>query len=94
MTREEDLLQIKHGALREMYKEAEPGLDFDDLRENPDEYPDDYYNHHELSGERVKEIFTKHVEESDLNLTSTEHAHLSISVITSMSPRSPMEDEQ
>lgn len=81
-----DLIEIRNDALREMYSEAEPPLDFDDVLENPDDYGDEWYKQHYLPSERVKEIFEKHADKHDL--TQREHASLSISTITSLSPTS------
>lgn len=62
-----ELKEVAYDALREMYSEAEPPLDFDHLRENPDEYPDDWYEQHALDGERQREIVDKHINEHQLS---------------------------
>jgi len=81
-----DLKQLRNDILREVYAEAEPGLDFDEVLDNPDEQPDDWYQRHYLSDERQREIFTKHVEDFERELTSSEHADLSLTCITSLGP--------
>ena len=79
-----NLIELRNDILREVYKEAEPGLDFDDLLENPEDYPDDWYSNHYLSSEREQEIFDKHTD--DASLTSSEHTDLALTCITSMGP--------
>jgi len=80
----DDLQELAYDILREMYDEAEPGLDWDDLRENPDEYPDDWYSQHYLSDERQREIFDKHVEGE--TLTDDEHTSLVMTCILDLGP--------
>jgi len=46
--------------------------------------PDDWYSQHYLSSEREQEIFDKHTQ--DVDLTSSEHAHLALVCITSLGP--------
>jgi Tat protein secretion system quality control protein TatD with DNase activity len=72
--------------MEQMYNEAEPGLDFMDLLENSDEYPDDWYSQHTLSSERQQEIFEEHVEAADLS--DREHTQLSIECIVNLGPSS------
>lgn len=67
MTDTDDATKVAFDALREMYSEAEPPLDFDHALENPDEYGDEWYAKHELSNERQEEIFEKHADRADLN---------------------------
>lgn len=86
MTDNAELKRIRNRALRQMYNEAEPGLDFDDLLENPEKYPDNWHQRHHLPSERVKEIFENHVDGHDL--TTEEHAQLTLTVITDLSPTS------
>lgn len=64
-----DAKEVAYDALREMYDEAEPPLDFDDALENPDNYGDEWYKEHELPNERQREIVDKHIDKHDL----TEH---------------------
>jgi len=81
-----ELKEIAYDALREMYSEAEPPLDFDDVLENPEEYPDDWYSRHELDGERQKEIVEKHCEKHDLS--SRERTTVTFAAITDLGPTS------
>lgn len=81
-----DLKELRDDILREMYAEAEPPLDFDEVLANPDDQPDDWYQRHYLDSERQKEIFSKHVENFERELTSSEHADLSLTCITSLGP--------
>lgn len=82
-----DIEQLHNEILADMYNEADPGLDWYDLLEHPEQYPDDYYLHHALSSERQKEIFDEHTER--VSLTRSEHASLSISVFMDKAPASP-----
>lgn len=79
-----DLVEIRDDVLREMYDEAEPGLDFDDLLDDPDEYPDDWYEQHTLDSERQREILDKHLEQYDL--TEQEHTSLVMTCILDLGP--------
>lgn len=79
-----NLEEIRNSIMQEMYEEAEPGLDFSDLVENPDEYPDDWYSQHYLSDERQEEIFDKHVEQHDLS--KREHSALVMECILNLGP--------
>ena len=79
-----ELQEIAYDIMREMYDEAEPGLDWDDLRENPDEYPDDWYSQHYLPSERQREILDKHIEKHDL--TEKEESSLSWTCILDLGP--------
>jgi hypothetical protein len=82
-----DLWEIAKDALNEIYDEAEPGLDFDDLLENTDDYPDDWFGQHTLSAEREQEILQKHKSKHDL--TEREKTQLTMTVIVNYGPRSP-----
>lgn len=87
-----DLRELADEILTEMYEEAEPSRDFMELRENPEEAEDEWYMNHYLSGERCREIFEKHTE--DVDLTSAEHASLSLECLTSLAPTSTPPEEQ
>lgn len=67
MTSDEELREISYDVLREMYEEAEPGLDFDEALEDPDEMDDDWYQQHSLPKKRQLEIRDKHCEKHNLN---------------------------
>lgn len=81
-----DLKELRNDILREVYAEAEPSLDFDKMLDNPDDQPDDWYQRHYLSDERQEEIFEKHVENFERELTRSEHADLALTCITSLGP--------
>lgn len=85
--RQDELRELADEMLADMYEDADPPLDFYDVVENPEEYPDDWYQQHTLSNERIREIFDKHTE--DVSLTSAEHAELSLTVLTSLAPATP-----
>jgi len=85
-----DLEELVNDICREMYEEAEPGLDWDDLRKNPDDYPDDYFERHYLGRERQREIFDEHCEDHDL--TKREHSQLTTTVILGYAPAYPPRD--
>lgn len=52
--------EVAFDALREMYSEADPPLDFDHALENPNEYGDQWYQDHYLSYEKQHKIVEKH----------------------------------
>lgn len=72
-------------ALTKIYEEAEPGLEFEHIQANPDEYPDDWYQNHFLPAERQTEI----IEEmsNKYELSNKENAALSITVTLNYGPR-------
>lgn len=84
-----DLEEIANDMLRQMYDEAEPSRDYDEVLENPEEVEDEWYKNHYLDGDRVQEIFEEHCEKH--NVTDREHLSLSIHVITGASPTSNKE---
>lgn len=82
-----DLVEIRNDILREMYSEAEPPLDFDEVLENPEEYNDSrWFEQHYLPRERSEDIFDKHVERHDL--TESEASSLSFTCIVNYGPTS------
>lgn len=83
--------EVAFKALREMYSEAEPPLDFDAVVENPDEFDEDWYSNYELSSERQREIFEKHAEKSDLS--ETERRTVKIIALLYYAPASGRGDE-
>lgn len=86
-----DLQEVVYDILQEVYEEAEPGLDFEDLRENPEDYPDDWYSQHYLDEEREREILEKHLEKHDL--TEREESQITFTVILDMGPSNVPPDE-
>lgn len=85
-----DLVEVRDTIMREVYSEAEPGLDWDDLLENPDEYPDDWYEQHTLPAEREREIFDKHCDEFDVG--EQERTALTMTCILDLGPSNPTEE--
>jgi hypothetical protein len=83
----EELTAVRDDILREMYQEAEPPLDFDDVLENPDEYSDDWYRNHTLSSEKQREILNKHFDKHEL--TGSEITSLTFTCITDVGPTTP-----
>ncbi len=81
-----DLTELRNDILREMYASAEPPLDFDEVLANPDDQPDDWYQRHYLDSDEQQEIFEKHVEEYERELTQSEHAALSTTCIMMLGP--------
>lgn len=59
--------KVAFDALREMYKKADPGFNFDKVLEDPDEQPDEWYKQHDLEEEKQREIVDKHCEKNDLS---------------------------
>lgn len=57
---------IAFDALRQIYEEAEPGMDFDHALDNPDEYGESWYTNHYLPSERQREIVDEHCATHDL----------------------------
>lgn len=80
-----DTENITDKILEQMYEEAEPGLDFMDLRDNPSEYPDDWYDQHHLDNERQQEIIEEHCSQHDL--TQRERSSVEITCILNYGPR-------
>ncbi len=62
-----DLWEICSDILRQMYAEAEPPLDFDDVLDSPKDFDSEWYTQHTLSQERQNEIVQEHVEQHDLS---------------------------
>jgi hypothetical protein len=87
---ENDLWAIARNALREIYDEAEPGLDFDDVLENPEDYQYEWFNEHELAPEREREIVRKYKEKH--NMTNRESVQFTLTVITEYGPANPEDD--
>jgi len=81
---EDELREIAYDILREVYNEAEPGLDFDDVLENHSEYPEHYYDYHRIPAEKHIEIFDKHIEQ--YNLTDGEERHIHMIAVLSLGP--------
>lgn len=79
-----DLEQIRNDILRQMYREAEPGVDFDDVLDNPDDYERHWYLNHSLDRDRQQEIVDEHVAAYDLN--ERELASLQMETILSLGP--------
>jgi hypothetical protein len=86
-----DLTELRNDIMRHMYNEADPGLDWDEVIENPDIVDGDWYKDHTLAQKRQREIFNKHV--SGESLSSTEHARLSLQCLTSFAPATPDSDQ-
>jgi hypothetical protein len=87
-----ELKELRNQILREVYSEAEPGLDFDDLLANPDDYPDNWFEQHTLSAEREREIFEKHT--ADADLTESERTYLLTECILNLGPSNPSKDDE
>jgi hypothetical protein len=81
-----DVKEVAFDALREMYEEAEPSVDFDEIRENAEDYPDDWYTNYYLHPERQREIVDKHCEKH--NLTNAEHTTVTMTAILHYGPAS------
>ena len=79
------LEKIRNDILREMYSEAEPGLDFDHLLKNPDEYDEKWFENHHLPKGKQDEIFEKHCEKHDV--TGSERSSLSWTCFLDLGPR-------
>ncbi|WP_372611687.1 hypothetical protein [Halomonas sp.] len=82
----DELRELRDDIVREMYAEAVPPMDYDDLRENPDDYPEEWYKNHYLSTERFREIYDKHIDEA--GISRRENTSLSIAVLATLAPTS------
>ena len=92
MEEEYALEEIANDILREMYAEAEPPLDFDEVRRNPEDYNDHaWYSQHYLPHERQKEIRDKHCEKYDLS--DRERSAVTYTTILNLGPRGTPSDE-
>ena len=86
-----DTKEIAYDALREMYSEAEPPLDFDEVLENPEEQDDDWYINHYLPSERQREIVDKHCDKH--NLSKGERTTVTMTAILNYGPTSARNDD-
>ena len=82
-----ELNEIVNDVLTEMYDNATPSLDFSDVRENPEEYPDDFYLNYELEKEQKEEILQKYL--SEYKLTDAEESAVRIECMLYLGPTSP-----
>lgn len=76
--------EVAFDALREMYSEAEPPLDFDYALENPEEMNEDWYSQHHLDSDRQREIVNKHIDKR--NLTDREENAVIFTAILDLGP--------
>lgn len=81
-----DAEEVAKDILRQMYEEAEPGLDFDKAHENPEDYPDDWYDRHFLSEDRQQEIVDEHLD--GVNLSEREETAVIFTTIVDLGPTS------
>lgn len=86
-----DAKEVAFDAPREIYEEAEPGLDFDDALENPEDYDAEWYLDHELPSERQREIVDKHLEKH--NLSSHQETQVTMTAILHYGPSTPEGDD-
>lgn len=84
-----EIEELQKKILNELYDKAEPPADFDNIRNNPDKQPDDWYQHHYLPSNKQEEIFDKHTE--DAPLTNSQRTSLALTCITSLGPTSNKE---
>ena len=78
--------------LTEMYQEAEPPLDFEEVLASPEDQPEDWFKQHYLPEEKSEEIFDKHVE--GVELTDREHTGLVMTCILDLGPTNvPLEEQ-
>jgi hypothetical protein len=82
-----DLEKVAYDALREIYRKAEPGIDFDDVLENPEDYGENWYLNHKLHADRQEEILEKHLDKH--NLSERERRSVRMAVILDYGPFSP-----
>jgi hypothetical protein len=75
---------IAREALTQIYDEAEPGLDFEEVWENPDSVDDDWYKKQYLNSKRQQEILHQHFDRNDL--TQEEESSLYWTVIVDLGP--------
>lgn len=87
-----ELKEVAYDALREMYGEAEPPLNFDDVLENPDAYSDEWYKNHVLPSDRQREIVEKHCDKHDL--TDRERTAVHMTAILDLGPTAVDTDDE
>ena len=68
-----DLKEITYDIYRDLFDEAKPSADFDELVESgklkkDSDYPDDYFKLYYLDGDRQEEILQKHLDKHGLEL--------------------------
>lgn len=78
--------------MREVYNEAEPGLDWDELVENPDDVEDNWWEDQYLDDEREREILNKHFDKHDL--TDDEESALTWTCILEYGPSNTPPEER
>jgi hypothetical protein len=86
-----DTEHIFDEVMRTMYSEADPPLDWDEARANPDEKDEDWYLQHELSQERQEEIFDTVVD--DYDLLESERSVLATACLLEYAPTTPDEGD-
>lgn len=84
-----NLEEIAFNALEEMYQEADPPLDIEYVRANPDEMDENWYQQHYLDEDRQHEIVQKYSEKHDLS--DREHTSLTMTAILDLGPTSNKE---
>lgn len=84
---EKDLKKIRNDILREMYRKAEPSLDFDEVLKNENTFEDDWYKNHKLESDKQESILKKHFEEHNLN--KRERLTLRSECILNLGPSTP-----
>jgi len=85
-----DLQEVVDGVLQEMYSRAEPPADFEHIKNNPEEYPDDWYNEHYLPSETQREIVNAHCEMN--NLSERERQAVVMNTILDLAPTGYKDD--
>lgn len=90
-----ELRELADEMLTDMYSEAEPPLDFMELRENPENAEERWFDKHHLPAERQREIFDEHIEANKSDLSKEEISALSFEVILNLGPRNtPREEDE
>lgn len=77
--------------MRQMYSEADPPLDWDEAKANPEQKDEDWYLQHELSQERQREIFDEITDQYEL--TESQHSVLAMSCLLEYAPTTPTDGD-
>lgn len=85
-----DTEQIVTDILTEMYSEATPPLDFEKVVNGEIDVDEEWYLHHELDGERQREIVDKHL--ADHELTDREESGITMTCILDYGPATPTDE--
>lgn len=88
----DDVQEVAFDALRQIYDEADPGIDFDHALENPEEYGNEWYSDHYLDADRQREIVDEHCENA--TLASKQETAVTMTAILHYGPRGTVNPDE